>query len=276
MKSTKTIAFQGRPGAYSEQAIQEFFPEATPLACDHFEDILQAVAIEAADYAMLPVENTLGGTVIPACQALFASELAPIREYVLPIHHLLIAPPGVGTIKIALSHPQALAQCQNYLKQHHIQAESFYDTAGAAEALAKAPRQNTAAIASRAAAAHYGLDILDTKIEDEAFNQTRFLLIGKMPQVFEKSATYKTSLRFTLANTPNSLAKVLHLFGSAGLNLSKIESHPTRKAAWEYSFFLDVMAHTQDLEPLLPNLRLLTHELQCLNSYLSSSQSLAK
>ncbi len=261
------IAFQGRPGAYSEQAIYTFYPSAEALPKNSFEEILEAVTSGEADHAMLPVENTLGGTVVPACQALFASGLMPIQECVLPIHHVLMAPPDVGPIHIALSHPQALAQCQDYLKQRHIQAEAFYDTAGAAEALAKTPRPHTAAIASETAAAHYQLTILDKHIEDESFNQTRFLLIAAAPSPFQKDASYKTSLRFTLPNTPNALATVLRLFGEAGLNLSKIESHPTRKAAWEYSFFLDVLAHTQELEPVLAKLRPLTQELQCLSSY---------
>ena len=261
------IAFQGRPGAYSEQAIRTFFPTATSLPRDSFEDILDAVKQGDADQAMLPVENTLGGTVIPACQALFASGLSPVQEVVLPIHHVLMAPCGMGPIQVALSHPQALAQCQNYLKKHKIQAEAFYDTAGAAEELAKAPRPNTAAIASEVAATHYGLDILDSLIEDEAFNQTRFLLVAPEPEPFQEGAVYKTSLRFTLPNQPNALANVLSLFGKANLNLSKIESHPTRKAAWEYSFFLDVIGHTQDLNNVLKLLGNIAHELQCLSSY---------
>jgi prephenate dehydratase len=251
------IAFQGRPGAYSEQAIRTFSPTATSLPRDSFEDILDAVRQGDADQAMLPVENTLGGTVIPACQALFTSGLSPVQEVVLPIHHVLMAPRGTGKIQVALSHPQALAQCQNYLKKHKIQAEAFYDTAGAAEELAKTPRAHTAAIASQVAAAHYGLDILDSLIEDEA----------SKPEPFQEGAVYKTSLRFTLPNTPNALATVLSLFGKAGLNLSKIESHPTRKAAWEYSFFLDVMGHTQDLNQVLEPLEKLAQELQCLSSY---------
>lgn len=261
------IAFQGRPGAYSEQAIHEFFPTASSLALESFEEILQAVQKEQVDYALLPVENTLGGTVMPACQALFKSALAPVQEVVLPIHHFLMAPHGAGSIQFALSHPQALAQCQDYLQKRDIQAEAFYDTAGAAEALAKTPRPNTAAIASEVAAKRYGLEIRDSLIEDEAFNQTRFLLIAKEPELFQVGVVYKTSLRFTLPNRPNALATVLRFFGQAGFNLSKIESHPTRKAAWEYSFFLDVIAHTQDLEQILQALDQFTQELQCLSSY---------
>lgn len=261
------IAFQGRPGAYSEEAIRTFFPFAIAVPQNSFEDILNAVKQGTADQAMLPVENTLGGTVIPACQALFESGLSPRQEVVLPIHHILMAPRGAGEIQVALSHPQALAQCQNYLKKHNIQAKSFYDTAGAAEELSKAPLPNTAAIASKFAAAHYGLEIIDSGIEDEVFNQTRFLLIAKENQPFQEGAFYKTSIRFTLPNQPNALATVLNLFGKAGLNLSKIESHPTRKATWEYSFFLDVAGHTQDLKQVLEPLKKLALEVQCLSSY---------
>ncbi len=261
------ITFQGRPGAYSEQAIHEFFPSAISLPCNSFEDILDLVRRGEADRAMLPVENTLGGTVIPACQALFASGLSPIQEFILPIHHVLMAPKGIKSINIALSHPQALAQCQNYLKEHGIVAEAFYDTAGAAEELTKTRRPHTAAIASQAAATYYDLEIVDSLIEDETFNQTRFLLVAKDPEPFQEYAHYKTSLRFTLPNQPNALATVLNLFGTANRNLTKIESHPTRKAAWEYSFFLDVIGHTQDLRKLLITLDKLAHEVQCLSSY---------
>ena len=261
------ISFQGRPGAYSQQAILAYDAAAQAVPYDSFEEILDAVKTGQVERAMLPVENTLGGTVLPACQALFASELAPVVECILPIHHVLMAPQSVSDIQVALSHPQALAQCQHYLKRHGIRAETFFDTAGAAEALAQQPRPHTAAIASAVAAKQYGLKVVDQNIEDEAFNQTRFLVVAKQAEPFQESAQYKTSLMFKLPNQPNALAKVLSVLGEQGVNLTKVESHPTRKASWEYLFFVDLMGHLQPLEAVLQTVRKLTQHLVILPSY---------
>ena len=246
---TTRIAFQGRKGAYSEQAVLEYFPKAQPVSFETFEDILKAVSNDCVNFAMLPVENTLGGTVLPACLALIDSELHPLVEYTVPIHHVLMAPKGVGKITRVLSHPQALAQCAERLKSMAIESVPFFDTAGAAEHLSKNPEPHAGAIASLLAAQQYGLEILQDHLEDRAFNQTRFLLIGKFPGVFESTARYKTSLSMRLHNKPNALASVLNILGEAGVNLTKIESHPTREGPWEYWFFMDMMGHV-DQEPL--------------------------
>ncbi len=263
------IAFQGCKGAYSEQAIARYYPTAMVIAKTTFEDILQAVADSSADYAMLPVENTLGGTVLPACQALIASGLSPVAEHILPIHHMLMAPASIGTIKTALSHPQALAQCQDHLKQLNIKAEAFFDTAGAAEHIAKYRPANTAAIASALAAQHYQLEILQSNFEDKPFNQTRFFLIGRTAEPTQSNTNYKTSLTFTLPNQPNALASVLSLLGTHQINLSKIESHPTREKAWEYWFFADMMGHAQQqpLATALAEIRPLLLSLNVIGSY---------
>lgn len=270
-KSSIKVAFQGEVGAYSEQAIYHHFPQAVAVPYPAFEDILTAVKTGTVDYAMLPVENTLGGTVLPACMALMETPLAPIAEVILPIHHMLMAPEEMTTIQTALSHPQALAQCRDTLQKLHIKPEAFYDTAGAAAHVAKHRPQATAAIASALAAQHYQLKIIREHVEDQPFNQTRFLVIAQRAESYDASKCYKTSLTFTLPNEPGALAKVLSAFADQSINLTKIESHPTRQSAWEYWFFVDVLGHAEapDLRRALAIITPMALSLRLLGSYQS-------
>ncbi len=267
------VAFQGEVGAYSEQAIYHYFSQAVAVPYAAFEDILTAVKTGAADYAMLPVENTLGGTVLPACMALMATTLAPIAEVILPIHHMLMVPEETTEIQQALSHPQALAQCRDTLQKLHIKPEAFYDTAGAAAYVARHRPKATAAIASALAAQHYQLKIIREHVEDQPFNQTRFLVIAPHAMAYDARQHYKTSLTFTLSNEPGALAKVLTAFAQQGINLTKIESHPTRQSAWEYWFFADVLGHAQaaELKSALAVITPLTLSLRLLGSYATHS-----
>ena len=176
----KRIAFQGEPGAYSEIAVQEHFPDAVPVACRQFGNVIDAVVTGLVDAGVIPVENSLAGAV-PGVGALLDDERVSIdAEFWLPIHHCLMAVPGatIATIRSVLSHPVALAQCTRFFARHpHIAAVEWFDTAGASRHVARTGAETIAAIASEAAAERYNLTILEKNLEDRADNRTRFAVI---------------------------------------------------------------------------------------------------
>ncbi|HEX2622253.1 MAG TPA: prephenate dehydratase, partial [Phototrophicaceae bacterium] len=198
--------------------------------------------------AIVPVENALAGAVNQAYKFLMDSDLRIQAEVVLHVHHCLLAPRGstMADIKRVRSHPQALAQCERYLKRMNIIAVPNYDTAGSAKELADNPEPNTGAIASELSAQLYDLDVLAKEIEDVPFNFTRFFVVGHDdPQRGEYN---KTSIVFATRNRPAALYECLGEFAERGLNLTKIESRPRRNRPWEPVFYLDFEGHWQDSE----------------------------
>lgn len=175
------VAFQGEAGAYSEQALFEFFGEVETKPCETFDAVFESVASGKCEAGMIPVENSIAGKIQPTHDLLSRYDVKIIGEYELRVRHCLIASPGVtiSDIKKAMSHPQALMQCANYLRSHGIQAEPSYDTAGSVKLLKELGARDVAAIASRRAAELYGMHILEEGIEDSPQNHTRFLAIAK-------------------------------------------------------------------------------------------------
>jgi len=236
----KVVAFQGEHGAYSEQAIRKLLGESpVTIPCRSFQEMLNLVQDEKADYAILPVENSLAGTVIPAYDALIESELFVHAEVMLRIEHCLMAPKGraLEDIRFVISHHQALAQCSEHIEEEGMEAKEYYDTAGAARDLAASEMPFTAAIASELAAKTYGLDILRRNFEDLDRNTTRFFLMGResMPCI----GKCKTSIIFTTEHKPGALFSVLRELSDRNLNLTKIESRPFKREMWHYIFFVD-------------------------------------
>ena len=246
-RSTITVAFQGEPGAYSEQAIrQQLGPEVSTLPSRTFAGIFEAIAGGRALMGMLPVENSLAGTVIPAYDLLMDHDLRIQAEVILKVEHCLLAAHGtrLRDIKRARSHPQALAQCEQTLLRLGIEPISHYDTAGAARDLAASPEAGTAVIASELAAQTYELSVLARSIEDLSHNYTRFFLLG-MEEV-SRSDPSKTSIIFTTRHQPGALYSVLGELAERDLNLSKIESRPRRNRPWHYLFYVDFEGHEDD------------------------------
>ncbi len=236
----RSIAFQGEHGAYSEQAIRKLLGESpVTIPCRSFQEMLKLVSEEKVDYAMLPVENSLAGTVIPAYDALVDSDLLVQAEVMLRIEHCLMAPKGktICDIKYVISHHQALSQCSEHLEKEGLVAKEYYDTAGAAKDLAVCEMESTAAIASELAAETYGLEILRRNFEDLETNTTRFFLMGResMPCI----GKCKTSIIFTTEHKPGALFSVLRELSDRNLNLTKIESRPFKREMWRYIFFVD-------------------------------------
>ena len=242
-----TVAFQGIAGAYSEQAVRQFFgTETKSIPCQAFADIFLAVENGQADYGMLPVENAVAGSVTQSYELLMEHDLRIHAEVILHVHHMLLATPGtqLTDLKRVRSHPQALAQCQRYLNRYQLVPEPAFDTAGSARDLAASPEPNVAAIASGLAAELYKLEILDRHIEDFAFNYTRFFVLAVNDP--PRAPQNKTSLVFTTPHQPGALYDCLGEFSQRRINLTKIESRPRLNRPWQYIFYLDLEGHSQD------------------------------
>ena len=240
------VAFQGEPGAYSEQAVFNYFGEVETLPCESFDVVFDVVKAGQCEAGMIAIENSLAGSIHQNYDLLLHNELQIVGEYLLRVRHCLIALPGVKKEDIhkAISHPQALGQCAGYLRSHGIKAEQVYDTAGSVKMLKESGARDTAAIASRRAAELYGMQILEEGIEDNAENYTRFLAIQHTAVIPEGEA--KTSIVFTLKNQPGALFKALSVFALRDIDLTKIESRPLQGQPWEYLFYIDFIGAIQE------------------------------
>ena len=235
------IAFQGEPGAFSEAAVLEHFGVEIPtLPCPSFDQVFASVESAQAVCGMIPIENSLAGSIHHNYDLLLQHALIITAEHYLRVRHCLIANPGVTltSIRKVISHPQALAQCDGYLRANHLPGEVFYDTAGSVKHLKETGLTDTAGIASRRAAEVYGLNILAEGIEDNPANFTRFLVINRQP-VDPDPNNAKTTIVFTLKNQPGALFKALSVFALRDIDLTKIESRPLVGQPWEYLFYID-------------------------------------
>src|SRR6184192_2449501 len=248
MPSNK-IAFQGEPGAYSEEALFLLAPDGESQPHREFRDVAQAVLDRRAHYVLLPIENSLVGSIATNFDLIAESGLAIVGEVVSAVHHCLLGVPGAGraALRRVLSHPVALAQCERFLRElSGVEVVAFYDTAGAAAEVARRKDTSLGAVAGVLAARRYGLEVLAERIEDEPHNQTRFLLVARDATPPPADVPAKTTLRVKLPHRPGTLARALAPFADAGLNLTKLESRPDRTAPWEYLFYLDVEARADE------------------------------
>ncbi len=240
---SKRIAFQGEPGAYSEEALFLLAPDAESQPHREFRDVARAVLEHRADLGLLPIENSVVGSIATNFDLIAESALAIVGEVVSAVHHCLLGVPGAqrAALRRVLSHPVALAQCERFLRElAGVEVVAFYDTAGAAAEVARRKDPSLGAVAGVLAARRYGLDVLAERIEDEPHNQTRFLLVARDATTPPADAAAKTTLRLKLPHRPGTLARALAPFAEAGLNLTKLESRPDRSTPWEYLFYLDV------------------------------------
>ncbi len=245
---TLKIAFQGERGAYSEQAIRMVFDEmADTMPCRSFSDVFEAVQKGEALYGMVPVENTLGGTINETLDLLNSHpDLTVVGEKQLRIMHNLIGIPGtaLSQIKRVFSHPQGLAQCTDFLtgELKHAEAVPFFDTAGAVAHIASLKDPSCAAIASSAAARHHHMEILRDGIETDSRNFTRFYVVCREEHahVFRSSMPVdRVSMVFSVNDRPGSLFEVLQILSTYGMNMKKLESRPIPGRPWEYAFFIE-------------------------------------
>lgn len=246
----RTVAFQGELGAFSHMAIKQLLgPNVEPRPFPMFEKVFKAVASGKVDAAMIPVENTLHGSVHENYDHLLKYDLPIVAETAVRIVHNLIVLPGVRfkAVKRVYSHPVALNQCLNFFAAHpQLEKTTFYDTAGSIKMLAETKPTDAAGIASALAAELYGCRILKRSIEDDHRNFTRFVLLRRKAAPPQSRDHAKTSLLFTTRNVPGSLFRALSAFALRDISLAKIESRPLRGKPWEYLFYLDFYGHIED------------------------------
>jgi len=236
------IAFQGIKGAYSELALYKHFGrQVTSIGLEDFESVFTNVTRGTVDYGLIPIENSIAGTVVENYDLLFAHEVMIVAEVFLPIVHCLLTRSGVelAQVKKVYSHHHALKQCKDFLKKYGLEAVQFYDTAGAAKLIADKNKADSAAIASELCAEIYGLAILQKGIETNHSNCTRFFVIATKDKAAPQPAAEKTSLAFKTKHYPGALVDCLKIFQWYDLNLTKLESRPVPENPWEYIFYLD-------------------------------------
>lgn len=269
-----SVAFQGEKGAYSEEAAHKHFGgqvEAQPFRT--LREVFAQVEAKAADYGIVPAENSIEGIVNQTYDLLLESPLKICGEVKIRIAHRLLALPGTGLrdVRVVYSHPQALAQCSRFLESHNLDSAPSYDTAGSAKMIREKHLHGAAAIASERAAQVYDLVVLREGIEDYPENFTRFFTIG--PKDAPASGQDKTSVVFGTPHTPGSLHSALGELAARQVNLMKIESRPIRTTPWEYHFFVDFAGHRSDPQCVeaLGALGRVTTFLKVLGSYPSAA-----
>lgn len=267
---TMIVAFQGENGAYSEAGLfAHFGDEVASLPCESFDAVFAAVNSGAAACGFIPVENSLAGSIHRNYDLLLQHELVVTGEHNLRVSHCLIGLPGtrLEDIHTVTSHPQALAQCERYLKRLGVRIESAYDTAGSVKLVRQGGDPGVAGIAARRAAELYGMQVLAEAIEDNPANFTRFLVIA--PHPVEPGEDAKTSIVFSLDNRPGALYKAMSVFALRDIDLTKIESRPLAGKVWEYFFYLDLAGSTAEtrVKNALANLAEFASFLRVLGSY---------
>jgi len=265
------VASQGERGAFSHEAALDLVgPHTEVLPRPSFDALFDALKEGAADRALVPIENSLAGSIHENYDRLRSRPFHIVAETQLRIRHCLIVRPGAALedIRQVASHPVALAQCREFfIRRPQLEAVAAYDTAGSVMDLLRDGPVTRAAIASRLAAETYGGKILLAEIEDDPQNYTRFLLLAREPGP-PPGAGAKTTVVFTLQNAPGALHRALGAFAARGLDLAKIESRPLRGRPWEYVFYLDVLGDPAgDLAAALEELRALSGEFRVLGSY---------
>ncbi len=236
------VAIQGELGSFSHEAAGRMLPRATIVPCSRSAEVFDQVELGKVQAAVVPIENSLAGSVAEHFDLLLARDVFIHGEMHLRIRHNLIAMPGVklSEIRRVFSHPVALDQCRNFFRSHPgIQSMPFYDTAGSVRHVIAEHLADAAGIAAKRAAPEYGGKVLLSGIEDDQQNYTRFLLITRSKKI-GKGAN-KTSIAFALKNVPGVLFKALSVFALRDVSLSKIESRPMRGRPWEYVFFVDIL-----------------------------------
>lgn len=250
------IAYQGEPGAFSEAAARRMDADAQLVACRTFEEVFDTTEAGPADYGVVPIENSIGGSIHRNYDLLVAHALPIVAEIELPVVHHLLALPGasIARLRRVYSHPQALAQCERFLRTlTGVDIIATYDTAGSAKMVADAGLGDAAAIASARAGEVFGLAPLASSIQDFDDNITRFLVVGRRP--LEHVVADKTTIVFSLPNEPGALFKALSVFALRDIDLTKLESRPIPGRPWEYLFYADLAAASD----ALPCARALAH-----------------
>lgn len=251
-------------------AVYTFFGQNVEVKpCESFDDVFEDVKLGKANYGVVPIENSIEGSVNRTYDLFLEYDLKVCGEIIIRVSHCLIAHKNskLEQIKTVFSHPQALAQCRKFLEQHNLKAISTFDTAGSVKMIKEEKMMDSAAIASERAAQIYEMTILEREIEDVKNNSTRFFVLDKKDSPY--SGEDKTSIIFAAKSIPGALYKVLREFADRNINLTKIESRPTKQTPWEYHFYLDFEGHRNETkcQEALKNIEDKTLFIKILGSY---------
>lgn len=241
----KNVSFQGEHGAYSESAARSFFGDdiiTEPFPT--FKEVLESTINGTTDYAVLPVENSIEGSVGESYDLLYSTPLFAVGEVYKKIEHCLISSGDINSIDTVYSHPQALGQCRKFLQENKLKTVPTYDTAGSVKIIKDMGKENVACIASKSASEIYQIKIIKEGIADNPNNYTRFLVLSKRETQDAKDA--KTSIIFSIKHEPGALFRIIEKFHTSGINLTKIESRPKKDSIWEYNFFVDFEGNKND------------------------------
>lgn len=259
------VSFQGERGAYSEDAAISFFRESidtVPFAT--FAEVVESTQNGNTDYAVLPVENSLEGSVGESYDLLVSTDLTIVGEIYYRIKHCLIGFDSIDSTDTVYSHPQALGQCRKFIQEHKLKTIPTYDTAGSVRIIKDLNKKNISCIASKRASEIYQVPIIREGIEDNANNYTRFLVLSKKPQDGDK-----TSIIFSVKHEAGALFSILKEFNDHNVNLTKIESRPNKSTPWEYNFYMDFDGTKEDpvIKAILEKIKQKTLFLKVLGSY---------
>jgi len=236
------VSFQGEHGAYSESAAKKFFgTDVKTIPCKSFEDTLKATEEDTSNFSVLPVENSIEGTVGQSIDAITNTSLLSIGEVYLKVEHCLIGKGKLEDVKTVYSHPQALGQCSDFIQDKKLQTVPTYDTAGSVKIVKEMDDVHSVSIASYDAGKLYDVPIIKQGIENNPNNFTRFLIFSK--ENTSESSNDKTSIIFSVKHEPGALYQILKEFNDNDINLTKIESRPNKNTNWEYNFFVDLIGH---------------------------------
>jgi prephenate dehydratase len=266
-----SVSFQGERGAYSEAAAKAFFNteiQTVPLLT--FAKVLENTILDKTEYSILPVENSLEGSIGESYDLLYSTSLNAIGEIYHRIEHCLIGSGTLEEIDTVYSHPQALGQCRNFIEKHNMKTVPAYDTAGSVKIIKELNKKNIACIASKDASEIYNMPVIAENIANNLNNYTRFLILSKSSK--EETGKDKTSIIFSIKHEPGSLHRIIEKFYNYNVNLTKIESRPTKTNTWEYNFYVDFEGHAKNLK-IAEMLEKINHEtlfMKILGSYPSA------
>ena len=272
----KRISFQGERGAYSEAASISFFGnEVEAIPSSTFAGVLKNTENDSSEYSILPVENSLEGSIGESNDLLLSTTLNVVGEIYHRIHHCLIGTGSIGDIDTVYSHPQALGQCRKFIEENSLKTIPSYDTAGSVKIIKDLNKNSVACIASKNAAKIFDVPVIQEGIEDNTNNYTRFLILSKKPakEVTEEEKDVwdnaKTSIIFSVKHEAGSLYQIINEFNQYKINLTKIESRPNKNTAWEYNFYVDFEGFQDDssIKDMLQKLRKHSTFLKILGSY---------
>ena len=264
----KRVSFQGERGAYSEAASISFFGnDIEAIPCHTFSDVLKNTESDSSGYSILPIENSLEGSVGESNDLLLETDLNVIGEIYHRIHHCLIGTGSIGDIDTVYSHPQALGQCRKFIQENSLKTIPSYDTAGSVKIIKNLNKNNVACIASKNAAEIFDVPIIKEGVEDNANNYTRFLVFSK--EKSDKTDNSKTSIIFSVKHEAGALYQIINEFYQHKINLTKIESRPNKNTPWEYNFYVDFEGQQDDpsIKDVLEKLRNHSTFLKILGSY---------